>query len=307
MPRTFRVNARNFALTYPHQDGIDNLTVDALIDCFTALGSNYGLVSKELHADGTPHFHALVQFPKKKDVTDPLYFDVGGCHPNVQGCRDKDAWRQYIMKDNDFKSYGNERSRSTGWVVPDYDHNDTWVDWMNKCTSAQLPHAYCKAYWDSYTSMDAMFTIPEGYSTPPDATISDPVLNELNYSALWDDGKTLVIIGPSGCGKTTWAKANVPKPALWVSHIEDLKQLRKCHKAIIFDDISFTHWPRESQIHLVDRYDLRSIHIRYGRVTIPPGIAKVVTANNDPVDLGDNAIERRCNVLRLPRSPSWLQ
>ena len=58
-----------------------------------------------------------------------------------------------------------------------------------------------------------------------------------------------------------WARIWMPKPALFVTHIDQLKHLRAdYHKSIIFDDMHFNGdengkgaWPRTSQIAIVDR------------------------------------------------------
>jgi len=114
----------------------------------------------------------------------------------------------------------------------------------------------------------------------------------------WDLKKTLVLVGPSGIGKTTWAKKNAPKPCLFVSHLDDLKSFRAdMHKSIMFDDVSVTHMPITSQIHLCDMENVRSIHVRYGTVTIPAGVPKIFTCNSSPIALEHPAIARRCQFI----------
>lgn len=111
----------------------------------------------------------------------------------------------------------------------------------------------------------------------------------------WDDSyrKSLVIQGPPGCGKTNWAKIHAKKPALFVSHLDRLKDFRiGIHKSIIFDDLDFQHLPRTSQIHLVDRENPRDIHIRYAVAHIPAGVQKIFTCNHEPF-IRDDAIRRR--------------
>jgi len=116
----------------------------------------------------------------------------------------------------------------------------------------------------------------------------------------WIGERALILIGEAGCGKTTWAKANIPKPCLFVTHIDELKLYRpKYHVSILFDDVSFKHYPIQAQIHLVDFHDSRSIHIRYGTAHIPAKTIKVFTSNEDPVDLSNAAIKRRCKVVRI--------
>lgn len=117
-----------------------------------------------------------------------------------------------------------------------------------------------------------------------------------------DWSKTQILWGESGIGKTEYASAMLPG-ALLVSHMDDLGNFDPdFHTGIIFDDVDVKHFPRTSQIHLVDQNHVRSIHIRYGTATIPPHTKKIFTTNEDCgmcVSLTDSAIRRRCNILHL--------
>lgn len=85
--------------------------------------------------------------------------------------------------------------------------------------------------------------------------------------------------GPSGIGKTQYAIAHFSKP-LVCSHLDDLRRLSPDHDGIVFDDMSFRHMPVEFVIHLLD-WDLeRSLHVRWGTVTIPSKTKKIFTHNN---------------------------
>jgi len=122
----------------------------------------------------------------------------------------------------------------------------------------------------------------------------DPRLNFIQPSTR----KSTIIIGPSGIGKTTYAKMKAKKPSLFVTHIDDLKFMNASIKSIIFDDMTFKHLPLQSQIHLVDRDENRSIHVRYGTVQIPQGMEKWFTCNEQPFDEHD-AIKRRVQEINL--------
>jgi len=117
--------------------------------------------------------------------------------------------------------------------------------------------------------------------------------------------KATLITGSSGTGKTQFALAHFKNPLL-VSHIDKLKTLTPDHDGIVFDDMSFTHWPAESVIHLLDFECEREIHVRYGTVTIPANIRKIFTHNKknpfyefDCADEQKVAIERRYNRVEI--------
>lgn len=121
--------------------------------------------------------------------------------------------------------------------------------------------------------------------------------------------KALILSGISGAGKTQFAIAHFNNPLI-VSHVEDLKKLETSGEpfdGIIFDDMDFSHWPPNSCIHLVDLDLARSIHVRYGTVTIPAKTKKIFTTNKtlngimsekcSPEEFA--AINRRCYVLEF--------
>jgi len=114
--------------------------------------------------------------------------------------------------------------------------------------------------------------------------------------------KAVILWGKSGIGKTCYARALLPK-ALFVSHFDDLARYDQGeHDGIIFDDMSLIHLPRESQIHILDFEQPRSIHVRYQTAIIPAGTKKIFTTNNAEglIHLqGDEAIERRRIVYEL--------
>uniref|UniRef100_UPI0040487C94 hypothetical protein n=1 Tax=Roseivirga sp. TaxID=1964215 RepID=UPI0040487C94 len=90
--------------------------------------------------------------------------------------------------------------------------------------------------------------------------------------------KTLLFYGDSNTGKTHFACSHFKNP-LVCSHIDKLKTLSPDHDGIVFDDMSFKHWPIESVIHLLDQEFEREINIRYGTTIIPANTPKIFTHN----------------------------
>lgn len=160
-------------------------------------------------------------------------------------------------------------------------------EWLEYCVSMKIAHAYYKEVWDM-AHPQANATIVE------DQEVTGRMCSCLeNFEFDFTSMQCLVLIGPSGCGKTTWAKKHSPKPALFVTHMDRLREFdARKHKSIIFDDMSFQHMPREAQIHLVDQYNSNDIHIRYSTCFIPAKIKRIFTANFHPLTL-DDAIGRR--------------
>lgn len=164
---------------------------------------------------------------------------------------------------------------------------ESWYSW---CINNKISAEYAKFFWTRVHQDD---------STIMEDEHNGIVRDDLN-NLKWNNWKTLVLIGPSGVGKTTWAKRVAPKPCLFVSHIDALKQFRNgFHKSIIFDDVDFSHYPRTSQIHIVDYDNPRHLHCRHATAFVPQGTHKIFTANSDPLSFGDEAIRRRCHIIRM--------
>ena len=56
------------------------------------------LVCQQMYDSGQPHFHAILVYPKRKQITRPDYYDFEGIHPNIQTMRNMKAALQYVYK-----------------------------------------------------------------------------------------------------------------------------------------------------------------------------------------------------------------
>lgn len=115
-----------------------------------------------------------------------------------------------------------------------------------------------------------------------------------------------LVYGGSGLGKTTYFMSHFPK-ALMISHLDDLKKFKSGnYNCIVFDDMSFLHLHDRAQLYLVDQDFDRSIHVRYGTVTIPKYTLKIFLHNYKDriVNLKFDEIKRRVNVVEF-KEFSW--
>jgi len=118
--------------------------------------------------------------------------------------------------------------------------------------------------------------------------------------------KSTLVYGPSETGKTSFVLAHFKNPLI-ISHVDALRKFGPDNDAIVFDDLSFGHWPPETVIQLLDMDLDRDIHIRYGYATIPAGTLRVFTHNTrDIFYKGDcdeeqkKAIDRRVEYINVP-------
>lgn len=291
-PMVFRFAAKNVFLTYPfQQEPVPEL--QSLFDhlkTFHNLPVKYICVSRERHQDGNTHFHALLCCDRRIDTVNQRFFDFQNWHPKIEPVRSIQKSRAYVQKDGDFLEEGTIDRKPLHALCEEMDIEQ----WEEYCIERGIAYAYSRSIWDR-VHPSRLGTVTEETDLTL-GTIIEP-LNSFTHD--FDDYKSLVLVGPSGCGKTLWAKRNCPKPALFVSHLDRLSSFKpEYHQSIIFDDMSFKHFPLQSQIHLVDLFDDRDIHIRYRVVHIPKGTARIFTCNDRPFDEHE-AIKRRIRYISI--------
>lgn len=300
----FRLRCKFVLLTWSQCD-TDHVSVFNTIDRYLAVTKC--VIARESHQDGNPHFHAYVEFEHTPDRILSNQLDINGTHPNCKpkGCKGaRKAAEEYCRKGNDWINFGYDEEQEDDSddsrphsICEQIAKFDLWTDAIDWGFRNNVSFHYIQAAYNSRLSLP-----PPTYDTGDEilGTIRSDTLRFMQYDA--SASRALILEGPTGCGKTTWAKRNMPRPSLFVSHIDDLKHLRPgYHVSIIFDDMSFTGdeggrgaWPITSQIHLVDFENQRSIHCRYINTVIPAGIHKCFTCNVGRYPLAhDAAIQRR--------------
>lgn len=291
MASSFKFDAHRAFLTYPQSD----FDINGLHQFLDGLaGVLWARIARETHESGEPHVHAVVQFKRRFQSKTPRIFDYEGRHPNIQSVRDVRRSLEYVTKEGEYTDFGS---------VPTFDKKRTVAElrdlaagdegeYLQACAEAKLQYCYAKRFrelvWRDKTSC-----IPADYTGDP--------LWETPLLALYEpeSGKSTVLVGPAGCGKSAWAKRMAAKPALFVTHIDTLREFDSTyHQSIIFDDMAFKHLPLQAQIHLVDCYDARQIHCRYGVAKIPAMTQKFFTCNEEPF-VEHEAIARRVYKINL--------
>lgn len=283
------MDATTFFLTYSqysctHQELYDHLhSIKPIV---------WARVATELHENQLDeHMHVIVKFGARvRTRTNIRIFDHAGHHPNIQVVRNVQHVLEYVSKDGNFTDYG---EIPTAKAKADYESlvqaaaSGDRTSFDKLAFENRVQFQWAQHIWN-VNSQPGQFTILE----PSGGTMC------LQLQQLQFTGGSIAIIGPAGCGKTTWATTVAPKPALWVTHIDDLKKLTKMHKSIIFDDMDFSHWPRTTQISIVDQERTRSIHVRYGTTVIPAWTPKIFTGNQ-PMFTHDEAINRRIQLVTI--------
>ena len=104
----FRLSSKVYFLTYKGiSDSGQKITKQTLVNYLLFQNSNdvklypeKYLVCEETYENGTPHFHVILMYPKRKDITIQSYYDYLGIHPNIQVMRNMKAALDYVYKED---------------------------------------------------------------------------------------------------------------------------------------------------------------------------------------------------------------
>lgn len=289
--RGFRITAKKLFLTYPRFT-LGKRRVDEFIRGLQPAPKQW-LIAEEKHEDGTPHIHAVLVYGTKVNIRSERHFDIDGHHGNYKACRNLNASISYCQKEDETPiSHGLSQNRDYITQARGGDYKgalDTFVELH--------PKDYVLHKTTVETNLKAMGTV----ATIPKFKMVD--FKPVDTSGWAMDKQALLLWGPSGTGKTALASAMVGKGYLLVRHIDQLKSITTETTGLIFDDMSFAHWPRESCIHLLDMEHDSGINVKHGHVVIPNGMMRIFTHNfnRDIVFPSDEAkaIDRRLFCLQI--------
>lgn len=298
---TYRIRGGAHLFTWS-QVGEDT-TLEQVKDKFTDVQRI--VLASERHADGGRHIHVYIEWTKRQDrlLDERLY--VNGQRPNIKSKRsraERRSARAYCKKDGDYIEHGfdedsEEEKGSDKLKKAVEEANGDIGKYIEYVIDAGISHPMLRDYWQAANAAWRRSTIWD------DSRVKDRVVSSFTLQTLYFDDqeqRCYVLRGGTGVGKTTWAVRNIPKPALWVRHSDDIRLFREeVHKAILVDDVEYTHTPRPNQLNMCDMYDLATIHVRYGVARIPAGTPRIFTCNpgHDSLDFSDEAIKRRCYVV----------
>lgn len=281
MPKTFRAQYKTFGLTYSRC----NYEKKDLLTHLQSLHSieEYYIVQEE-HKDVTEehpekfHLHAWFKTVDKPNIKNEAHFNWIGKHPNI-GKKSRNWIFNYLRKfDKDPLT-----NIETGYVA--------------LAQSGQIQQALDQFAFmhpkDYVINFDRVNKHMRQLSKKPRPDKIYPFTGEV-YE--WDmENKSLLIIDEPGTGKTEWAKSfithHLKKTYLRVTHLDGLKKYNG-EDFIIYDDVNFTHLPRETQIHIAEVVNERSIHCRHTNADIPPGICNIFLSNINPF-MHDPALQNR--------------
>nr|AFV46153.1 replication associated protein [Tomato leaf curl virus]ASW21278.1 replication associated protein [Tomato leaf curl virus] len=304
-PNRFKINAKNYFLTYPKCSLTKEEALSQFLNLQTPTSKKFIRICRELHEDGTPHLHVLIQFEGKFQCKNNRFFDLTSptrsahFHPNIQGAKSSSDVKTYMEKDGDILDHGvfqvDGRSARGGCQSA----NDAYAEAINAGSKIEAlnilrekaPKDYVLQFHNLNCNLDRIFTPPvEVYVSPFLSSSFDQVPEELEEWAADNVSSaaarplrpmSIVIEGDSRTGKTMWARSLGPHNYL-CGHL-NLSQKVYNNDAWynVIDDVD-PHYLKHFKEFMGAQRDWQS-NIKYGKpVQIKGGIPTIFLCNPGP-------------------------
>nr|WII96295.1 Rep [Cotton leaf curl virus] len=234
MPRAFRLNCSLNFLTYPKCSLTKEEALSQLENLQTPVNKKYIRVCRELHENGEPHLHVLIQFEGKYQCTNNRFFDLVSTtrsahfHPNIQGAKSSSDVKSYLEKDGDTLDWGEFQIDGRSARGGQQTANDAYATALNASSKSPkdrvikelAPKDYVLQFHNLNANLDRIFAPPlEVFVSPFLSSSFDQVPEELEcwVSENVRDAAarpwrpiSIVIEGESRTGKTMWARSLGP-------------------------------------------------------------------------------------------------
>nr|WDE41089.1 replicase [Chilli leaf curl virus] len=237
-PKRFQIYAKNYFLTYPQCSLTKEEALSQLQNLSTPTNKLFIRVCRELHENGEPHLHVLIQFEGKFKCQNNRFFDLvsptrpAHFHPNIQGAKSSSDVKAYVEKNGDFIDFGVFQVDGRSARGGQQSANDAYAEAINSGSKAaalnilreKAPKDYVLQFHNLNPNLDRIFTPPlEVYVSPFCSSSFDQVPEELEEWAAENvlgaaarplRPISIFIEGDSRTGKTMWARLFGP-PNFW--------------------------------------------------------------------------------------------
>ncbi|ADO40562.1 replicase [Bhendi yellow vein India virus [India:Phalaghat OY03:2005]] len=233
-PNRFKINAKNYFLTYPKCSLTKEEALSQFLNLQTPVNKKFIRICRELHEDGNPHLHVLIQFEGKFQCRNNRFFDLTSptrsahFHPNIQGAKSAPDVKSYIDKDGDTLEWGEFQIDGRSARGGQQTANDAYAAALNAGSKSEALRVirelarkdYVLQFHNLNANLDRIFTPPlEVYVSPFLSSSFDQVPEELEEwvsENVMDAAArplrplSLVLEGDSRTGKTMWARSLGP-------------------------------------------------------------------------------------------------
>nr|AIC83128.1 Rep [Bhendi yellow vein mosaic virus] len=277
--KRFQIYSKNYFLTYPKCSLTKEEALSQIQNLHTPTNKKFIKICRELHENGEPHLHVLIQFEGKYRCQNQRFFDLVSpsrsvhFHPNIQGAKSSSDVKSYIDKDGDTLEWGGSKSEAL------------------RVIKELAPKDYVLQFHNLNASLDRIFTPPlEVYVSPFLSSSFDQVPEELEEwvsENVMDAAArplrplSLVLEGDSRTGRTMWARSLGPHNYL-CGHL-DLSPKVYSNDAWfnIIDDVD-PHYLKHFKEFMGAQRDWQS-NTKYGKpVQIKGGIPTIFLCNPGP-------------------------
>nr|AIY31226.1 AC1 protein [Tomato yellow leaf curl virus] len=234
MPRLFKIYAKNYFLSYPICSLSKEEALSELKNLETPTNKKYIKVCRELHENGEPHLHVLIQFEGKYECKNQRFFDLlspnrsAHFHPNIQAGKSSTDVKTYVEKDGDFIDIGVFQIDGRSARGGQQSANEAYAEALNSGSKSEAlnilkekaPKDYILQFDNLSSNLDSIFSPPlEVYVSPflsssfnqvPDELVEWVAENVVSSAARPWRPISIVIEGDSRTAKTMWARSLGP-------------------------------------------------------------------------------------------------
>lgn len=255
----------------------------------------YVIFGQEVGETGTPHLQGYLQLSGGKRIrTVHSLLGFSDLHMEAALGSDENNFT-YCSKDGQFEEFGERqtiRAKRAASNTENTQYENLMAEIREGASLIQIASSYPKLFIKHHAGIVRAHSL---FLRKPFPIKHGP----WKWNITHDWNTSLWLWGPAGIGKTCYAQSLLPN-ALFASHMDQLKGYDPTnYEGIIFDDMAFSHLPREAQIHLVDTEQDRAIHCRHTCAWIPAGTKKIFLSNTVGIFLDDPAITRRLTIINL--------
>nr|QHU79521.1 replication associated protein [Opuntia virus 1] len=310
----FLINSKNYFLTFPKCSLSKEEALSQLQNLHTPTNIKFIRICRELHQNGEPHLHVLIQFESKFKCQNNRFFDLRHphssiqFHPNIQSAKTSSDCKTYMEKDGDVLDFGvfqiDGRSARGGKQSANDSYakalNATSKDEAMRIIREEQPQHYVLMFHNINSNLDKIFAPPPkpfenifsnfkitddmeqwlGETFEFDVTSpAGPIVNNV----IGHRPKSLIVEGPSRTGKTAWARSLGAHNYL-SGHLDfNSKCFSNSAMYNVIDDITphylkLKHWKE-----LIGAQRDWQSNCKYGKpVQIKGGIPSIVLCNPGP-------------------------
>lgn len=256
-------------------------------------------ISKELHADGTPHLHAYFNFERKLNLLNERCFDLPRLdgegedgqttwHPNIERPRSDKHVVTYVKKDDDYIASDNidelikNGEETYGSIIK---KAKTSTEFMSLVATSYARDYVLNHEKIEYFCQKTFGQTRTEYVSPPGMLFPHLNPTAAEWAMQYVQGpinqgrpKTLILVGPTRTGKSMWSRSLGTH--MYFQGMFNLDDWEDGAKYAIFDDIDWKFFPNKKQFIgcqsdfvLTDRYRKKK--------TVKYGIPTIVCMNDD--------------------------